>query len=193
MNLYSTLDGYGEFPEYPASSFAPPEADLMFTEMWASRYDEVDTVVFGRRSFEGHLAVHSLARRQKGDPPYLFDYSRFLERVDKVVLSRTLRSTGGWANTRILSGPLEAVIGALKAEPGKDIIVDGGPAVVREVVQKGLADDYRLALWPVILGRGNPYWSAMLGQRTLRLVSAKTLSYGELVLHYEEVRRPVPE
>jgi hypothetical protein len=84
-NFYMTLDGYGEFPEYPASAFSPPESDLMFTELGTSRYESVDTVIFGRRSFEGHLAVHSLAARKPDSPPYMFDYSRWLETANKVV------------------------------------------------------------------------------------------------------------
>jgi dihydrofolate reductase len=187
VNLYTTLDGYAEWPDYPGSTFAPVEPDLMFQEMWIDQYPEVDTVVFGRESFEGHLNVHSEAARKESDPPYMFEYSRWLDRVQKVVLSRSLKSTN-WANTRILSGPLAEVLAQLRKEPGKGIIVDGGPSVVKECIEKGLADDYRMAVWPVIYGRGKPYWAPMTTQRTLRLISAKTLSYGELVLHYEEVR-----
>jgi hypothetical protein len=46
-----------------------------------------------------------------------------------------------------------------------------------------------MGVWPVIYGRGLAYWPALKDQqRTLRLVSMKSLSYGELVLHYERVR-----
>jgi dihydrofolate reductase len=187
VNLYMTLDGYGEWPEYPGSTFAPSEPDLMFTEMWISRYSSVDTVIFGRRSFEGHLNAHSEVARKANDPPYMFDYSRWLDRCNKIVLSHTLKETN-WQNSRIMSGPLEEIVAQLKGEPGKDIIVDGGPSVVKEFIEKGLADDYRMAVWPVIYGRGLHYWPEMMNQRTLRLLSVKTLSYGELVLHFEEVR-----
>jgi dihydrofolate reductase len=186
-NLYMTLDGYGEFPKYPGSDVVTEEPDSLFQDMWIDRYDAVDTVVFGRRSFEGHLAVHSLRGRKPTDPKFLFDYSRFLERTQKIVLSHKLKTTD-WANTRFMRGDLARVIARLRREPGKDIIVDGGPALIRELMQRGLADDYRIGMWPVVLGRGHAYWGRMRKQRTLKLLSVKTLPYGELLLHYETVR-----
>jgi dihydrofolate reductase len=188
VNFYMTLDGFGEWPEYPGSSFDPVEPTLMFQEMWISRFDEVDTVVFGRRSFEGHRDTYSPAKLKPNEPKYIVDYSRFLEQCNRVVISNSLKETG-WANTRIASGPLEQIVAELKSRPGKDIIVDGGPSIVKEFIEKDLADDYRMVMWPVIYGRGLAYWPTMSkGQRTLRLLSAKTLSYGEVLLHYEAVR-----
>jgi dihydrofolate reductase len=188
VNFYMTLDGFGEWPEYPGSSFDPAEPTLLFQEMWISRFDEVDTVVFGRRSFEGHRATYSGANLKAGEPKYIVEYSRFLDRCKKVVISSTVKDAG-WANTRIATGPLEQIVAELKAQPGKDIIVDGGPSIVQEFIEKDLADDYRMVMWPVIYGRGLAYWPKMsAGQRTLRLVSAKTLSYGEVLLHYERLR-----
>lgn len=187
VNMYMTLDGYGEFPPYPGSDFSSEEPDDMFTELWIKRYNNVDTVVFGRRSYEGHLAVHSEAARKPSDPQYMFDYSRFLDRVQKVVLSNTLTSVE-WQNSRLVKGDLADILAELRSAPGKDIIVEGGPALVREVIQRGLADDYRIAAWPVILGKGNHYWGPMESQQTMKLLSVKYMPYGEIVLHYEAVR-----
>jgi dihydrofolate reductase len=187
VNLYMTLDGYGEFPKYPGSDFAPKEPDALFTEMWINRYDSVDTVVFGRRAFEDHQNFHSEAARKPDDPKYLFDFSRWLDRVQKICLSHFMKKIE-WQNSRIMTGELNDVIAKLKSEPGKDIIVDGGPSIVQETIQRGLADDYYMAVWPVILGRGKHYWGSMINQQTLKLLSVKTLPYGELVLHYQAVR-----
>lgn len=182
-----TLDGYGEFPKYPGSEVVPEEPGYAWKEMWSNRYDTVDTVIFGRRSFEGHLNVHSEAAKKAGDPKYMFDYSRWLDRCQKIVLSRTIKKTE-WQNSRIMSGDLNDIVARLRAEPGKDIIVDGGPSLVHEFIQRGLVDDYRIGIWPVILGHGNHYWGSMLNQQTLKLVDVKTLTYGRLFLHYEAVR-----
>ena len=187
VNMYLTLDGYGEFPKYPGSDVVPEEPGAGFTDMWINRYDSVDTIVFGRRSFEDHANYHSEAARKPTDPKFLFEFSRWLDRCDKIVLSHHLTKTD-WQNSRIMGGDLEEIVARLKAEPGKDIIVDGGPSLVQEFIQRGLADDYRMAVWPVILGRGKHYWGSMLSQQTLKLLSVKTLPHGELLLHYETVR-----
>jgi len=71
-------------------------------------------------------------------------------------------------------------VARLKREPGKDIIVDAGPSLVQEFIRRGVADDYRIIVWPVILGRGKHYSGLMLKQQTLK--------HGELILHYETLR-----
>ena len=187
LNHYMTLHGYGEFPKYPGSDVVPREPGEAWKAMWSDRYDSVDTVIFGRRSFEGHLAIHSEAARKPGDAPYLFDFSRWLDHCQKIVFSRSLKKTD-WQNSRVMSGNLNEIVAKLKAEPGKDIIVDGGPSLVHDFIAVGLVDDYRIAVWPVILGKGNHYWGSMLAQQTLKLVDVKTLTYGRLFLHYESVR-----
>lgn len=188
VNMYMTLDGYGEFPKYPGSDVRREEPSEGFIDMWISRYDSVDTILFGRRSYEDHYAYHSEAARKASDPKYMFEFSRFLDRSQKIVLSHFLKKTE-WQNSRIMKGDLTRIVARLKREPGKDIIVDGGPSVVQEFIQRGLADDYQIAVWPVILGRGKHYWGSMLKQQTLKLLSVKTLKHGELMLHYETVRQ----
>lgn len=182
-----TLDGYGEFPKYPGSDDVPEKPSDAWKEMWSNRYDSVDLIIMGRRSFEGHRDVHSEAARKPGDPWYMFDYSRFLDRCQKICLSRTVKDTN-WQNSRIMSGDLKEIVAKLRAEPGKDIIAEGGPSLVHDFIQQGLVDDYRIAVWPVILGRGNHYWGPMLSQQNLKLVDARTLTHGRLFLHYETVR-----
>ncbi len=87
-----------------------------------------------------------------------------------------------------MKGDLKRIVARLKREPGKDIIVDAGPSLVQEFIRRGLADDYRIIVWPVILGRGKHYWGPMLKQQTLKLLSVKSLKHGELILHYETLR-----
>jgi len=185
--LYMTLDGFAEFPKYPGSDAFSDDPDPIFAEMWTNRYDSVDTVVFGRRAYEDHVNFHSLAARKTTDPKFLFDFSRWLERIQKVALSHNLAKTQ-WKNSRIMKGDMEDVFATPRGEPGKDIIVDGGPSVVQECLQRGLADDYLMAVWPVVLGRGKTYWGSMTKQQTLKLLSVKTTQYGEMLLHHETVR-----
>jgi len=182
-----TLDGFAEFPNYPGSDVVSEKPGIGFTDMWVNRYDHVDTVVFGRRAYEDHVNYHSVAARKPSDPKFLFDFSRWLERCQKIVLSHHMTKTE-WVNSRIMTGDLGEVIDCLRAEPGKDIIVDGGPSVVQECIQRGLADDYQMQVWPVVLGRGKTYWGSMVKQQTLKLLSVKQSPYGVLFLHYEQLR-----
>ena len=113
VNMYMTLDGYGEFPKYPGSDIRSEEPGEGFTDMWINRYASVDTILYGRRSYEGHLAVHSELARKESDPKYLFEFSRFLDRSQKIVLSLFLKKAK-WQNTRIMKGDLSRIIARLK-------------------------------------------------------------------------------
>lgn len=104
-----TLDGYGEFPNYPGSDVVTEKPDEAFTDTWISRYDSADTVVFGRHSFEGHLNVHSEAVRKPTNPKYLLEFSRWLDRCQKIVLSRHLTKTK-WQNSTIMNGELGWIV-----------------------------------------------------------------------------------
>lgn len=186
-NLYMTIDGRGAFPKYPGSDRVSKEADDFWREMWINRFDDVTTVIMGRRSFTGHRRVWTEKARKPEDPQYLVDYARWLDRVEKVCLSTRLKSPA-WENSRIMKGDLSKVVAKIKKEKGGNIIVEGGPRLILEVIRKDLADDYRVLMMPVVYGQGPNYWGALSKQRTLKLLSSKTMQDGELLLHYESVR-----
>jgi dihydrofolate reductase len=187
-SLYMTLDGRGGFPKYPG--WDRPETNEpseMWKQMWLNRIDDVTTVIMGRRSFLGHARVWTEKARKPSDPKYLHDYSRYLDRVEKICLSRRLKSTK-WQNSRIMKGDLSKIVAKLKREKGGNIIAEGGPALIREFLRRGLADDYWLVVQPVVFGKGPTYWGPMKEQATLKLLSSSTMQDGELMLHYETVR-----
>src|SRR5437899_12608665 len=99
--MYMTLDGYGEFPKYPGSDVPRKEPSEGFTDMWINRYDSVDTILYGRRSYEGHVAVHSEAARKTSDPEHMFAFPRFLDRTRKIVFSNNPTTTDS-QNTRTM-------------------------------------------------------------------------------------------
>jgi hypothetical protein len=70
--------------EVSGSDASSDEPDQAFVDTWIRKYDSVNTIVFGRRAYEDHVNYHSLAARKASDPKFLFDYSRFLERSQKV-------------------------------------------------------------------------------------------------------------
>ncbi len=189
-NLYMTLDGRGEFPKYPGSDVhtgKPGEADEFFQRFWTDRYGDVTTVVMGRRSFVGHRRVHSTKGRKPTDPKYMFEFSRFLDQVEKVCLSHRLKHLD-WENSRVLKGDLAKIVAKLQGEKGGNIIIEGGPRLSHEVIRRNLADDYWVLVMPVVYGRGPRYWYPMTTQTNLKLLSASSMPYGELLLHYEAVR-----
>ncbi len=183
-------DARGVFPKYPGSDLPSgdrDDPDEFFRKMWTDRYSDVTTVVMGRRSFTGHRRVHSLKGRKPNDPKFMFDYSRFLDKVEKVCLSHRLKNLD-WENSRVMKGDLTKIVAKLKGEEGGNIIIEGGPRLTQEVIRLNLADDYWFLVMPVVYGRGPRYWDPMKTQTNLKLLSVSHMPYGELVLHYGAVR-----
>jgi dihydrofolate reductase len=189
-NVYMTLDGRGEFPKYPGSDRETRTANALFRHMWIARYADVTTVVMGRRSFLGHRRVWASKARKPSDPKFLHAYSQYLDNVDKVCLSRRLKSPG-WENSRVMKGDLAKIVADLRREDGGNIMIEGGPRVVQEVLRRRLADDYWFFVMPVVYGKGPRYWGPMPEQNTLKLLDVKHGEDGEIMLHYGAVRLPV--
>jgi len=188
-SCYMTIDGRGAFPKYLVSDRPPTnEPNEFWREFWFNRFDDVTTVIMGRRSFLGHRRVWSEKARKKGDPQFMWDYSRFMDKVEKVCLSHRLKSTD-WENTRIMKGDLSKIVAKLKKERGGNIIVEGGPRLVQEFMRQRLADDYLMLMQPVVFGQGPRYWGPMDEQLTLKILSSKVLEDGEVLLRYETVRK----
>jgi dihydrofolate reductase len=191
MHMYTTLDGRAEFPKYPTTDSDPEVADPAFQEMWIDRYQTVDTLLFGRKAYEAHAAFWPVENRTPSDPKFLHDFSRWKQKVRKVVFSRTL-PTAEWENSVLVQGDPTEAVARMKQEPGKDMILEGGPNIAQHFMQSGLVDEYRLVVFPVLYGQGNPWFSSMLKQQTLKLEACKALADGELMLRYSTVRDWTP-
>jgi dihydrofolate reductase len=181
-----TLDGRAEFPAYPGSAESQTEADPAFVEMWINRYESVDTLLFGRRAYDDQANFWPESKRTASDPKFMHEFSRWKDRVQKVVFSNGL-ARAAWQNTRVVKGDISEFVARLKGEPGKDIILEGGPMLTQQFIQLGLIDDFRMVVFPVILGGGKNWFGSLLKQQTLKLLSSRSLKDGELVLHYEAV------
>lgn len=136
-----------------------------------------DALLLGRNTFESFRGYWP---RQTDDTMGITDH---LNEVHKYVASSTVRDPE-WENTTVLRGPLEDEIRTLKARPGKEIGVTGSIGVVRELIAAGLVDEYRLFVFPVVLGRGERLFADATGVPELSLVEAKPFRSGVVLLSY---------
>lgn len=92
-----------------------------------------------------------------------------------------------WTAPDVASGPLADEILRLKAQAGNFILAHGGARFARSLVASGLVDEYRLALHPVVLGRGQALFDGLEQALDLRLVSATPFASGAMGLVYRPV------
>ncbi|MGZ4349440.1 MAG: dihydrofolate reductase family protein [Solirubrobacteraceae bacterium] len=103
--------------------------------------------------------------------------------MPKYVVSKTL-TEATWNNSTILSGDLAQEVAALKEQDGRDILVAGSASLVRGLTDLGLVDEYRLMVFPIVLGEGKRLFDGIGDAATLELVDARPLSSGTVILTY---------
>lgn len=174
-----TLDGVIDAAEgWFAPSGDEAEADGSdVLEAIAEQREAADAFLVGRVTFE---QMRGYWPQRVDDTTGIADY---LDRVSKYVVSSTLAEPG-WERTTVLRGPLREEIAGLKSSPGRDIVTTGSIRLVHALIAAGLVDEYRLFVYPVVLGRGERLFTGATGVPPLRLVDARPFRSGVVLLRY---------
>lgn len=146
-----------------------PEGDRFKHEELA----QADALLFGRVTYDGFAAVW----------PHVKD--RFAERMNslpKYVASRILKHAS-WKNTTVIGRDLVGEVKSLKAEPGRDILIYGSASIVHALMPQRLVDEYRLMIYPIVLGRGKRLF-AQGTQSVMTLAECRTFDDGIVLLRY---------
>lgn len=98
-------------------------------------------------------------------------FSAKLNAMPKLVASRSLEDASGWQNSTVLRGDLATEVEKRKQE--QDIVVMGSASVVRTLMAHDLVDEYRLLVFPLVLGAGTRLFSEGAAPADLALVSAQ--------------------
>lgn len=109
--------------------------------------------------------------------------------MPKFVASRTLKAAK-WNNTRLIKGNVAEEVSRLKEQPGQDILVIGSAGLVHTLMQYDLIDEYRIMLFPVVLGRGKHLFQDETAMKALELVSMDRLGSGIAILTYRRAGSP---
>jgi dihydrofolate reductase len=136
-----------------------------------------DALLLGRVTFEEMRGYWPL---QTDDQTGVTEY---LNNVSKYVVSSTMKDPE-WERSTVLSGDLEDDVRELKGESGRDIVVTGSITLVHELIRLGLVDEYRLFVYPVVLGRGARLFEDATSVAKLKLVDSRTFRSGVVLTSY---------
>ncbi len=143
--------------------------------------NQSDAFLLGRKTWQIHGGAFE--PMPAGDP-----FGDVMNGKHKYVVSTTLTSADAWRNSTLISGDVMEQIRALKAQPGKDIVIDGSSVLIHSLAENDLIDEYYLVVYPVALGGGKRVFPE--GKRlNLKLVEATPLPSGVVLTHYT-VERP---
>lgn len=134
----------------------------------------IGTLLFGRVTYQGMAEYWTKATGAIAD---------FMNAVPKVVFSRTLEAAH-WNNTRLVHTDAADEVAQLKREPGKDLFVFGSASLSDALIRRGLFDEYRICIAPIVLGNGVPLFKPGNDRRRLKLLDSRALTTGGIILRY---------
>ena len=169
---YLTLDGVMEYPAWTAPYFNDEVGEFQH-EMMSS----CDALLLGRITYEAFAGVWPTMSDAPG--------ADRMNSLPKFVASRTL-TEATW-NAQIMPGEATAEVLRLKQLPGHNLLIYGSGQLVESLRQHGLIDEYRLMVFPVVLGKGQRLFTSA-SPSDLQLVASHTTSTGVLMLTYKPVR-----
>lgn len=106
------------------------------------------------------------------------DFSRSLTAMEKLVASRSLTDVGRWANSSLLDGDLVAAVRDRVRR--QDVLVTGSGSVVDQLVAHDLVDEFRLLVFPIVLGKGHRVFDGATAPLDLQLVTSEDAGAGVL-------------
>jgi dihydrofolate reductase len=194
VQAFITLDGVvqagGGPEEDPENGFEyggwqnwydAPEIGEIVAE-WEGR---TEALLLGRRTYE--IFAGSWGVWDESAEGLQGELTRRYNRIPKYVASRTL-SEVNWKNTRLLGPDVPAAVEKLRAEPGGEIRVWGSTQLIRTLAEHGLVDEYRLCVYPLVLGAGKKLFSDGFALTKHTLVETRALPSGVLVNTYRPSR-----
>jgi dihydrofolate reductase len=173
VSEFVSVDGVMEDPGWTFQFESEEKDQFKFDELAAS-----DALLLGRVTYEGFAAAWPQMEEQTGD------YGAWMNGYPKYVVSTTLEQAD-WNNSTIIEDNIVEKISRLKQQPGKDILVFGSSDLVNTLLEHDLVDEYRLMIFPVVVGSGKRLFGNGLDTTTLKLTETKTLGSGVVVLTYQ--------
>jgi len=174
---FISLDGVIEEPRWTFQfERGPAGQSFKYDELFAS-----EALLLGRVTYQGFAQAWPSMGTD--------DFGRRMNSIPKYVVSSTLTGAeAAWGPTTVLNGDVVAEITKLKAQPGGDLLVEGSARLAQTLIRHGLVDDYRLMVFPIVLGAGQRLFPPeMTDPARLTLTEAKPDRDGVMLLTYQPV------
>ncbi len=172
-----SLDGFYEGPNQDISWH---HVDEEFNDYAIQQLDDVDTLLFGRVTYQMMASYWPTQSAIESDPIV----AGKMNSVRKIVFSRTL-GKAEWNNSRLVKENIAEEVRRLKQQPGKELAIFGSSDLAVSLMQMGLIDELRIMVNPVVLGNGKPLFKGLSHKVELRLTRTRSFGSGNVLLCYE--------
>jgi len=185
VSEFVTLDGVMEAPGgEPGHPHAGWVFDFMGPEQQAYKLAEIQeagALLLGRVTYEGFAAAWPGREDPEG-------FAAKMNAMPKHVASTTLDHLE-WENSTLLEGDVPSAVAALRGGDGGPVLVAGSRTLVQTLAAHDLVDEYRLMVFPVLLGSGRRLFpDDRAGKTPLELVGTQAFGSGVVTLTYRPRR-----
>jgi dihydrofolate reductase len=177
---FITVDGVAEDP---GGSEGHPHGGWAFETVRGKgaqfKLDEAratDALLLGRRTYDGFAQAWP---GQEGE------FADKFNSIPKYVVSSTLQDPE-WNNTTVLKGDLAEAVAGLRQGHDGDVAVHGSIQLVQALLDRGLVDELRLMVFPVVLGSGKRLFAGDGRHQPLQLAESRNVGDGVVVLTYRK-------
>jgi dihydrofolate reductase len=185
MTTFLSLDGVMQAPGgpeedesggFPYGGWLVPHADADMGKTMVEIFTKADAFLLGRTTYDIFAAYWPRVT----DPNDLI--ASKLNLLPKFVASRT-RSTFDWNNTTLVRDVVKEVA-EIKRRFDREVQVHGSCGLAQTLIENDLVDEYRLLVFPVLLGTGKRLFGSGAAPRTLKLVRSSTTRMGVVISVY---------
>lgn len=160
-----------------------PYADEDMGRLVANWFAAADAFLLGRRTYE----IFSAYWPRVTDPED--PVASKLNTLPKYIASKTL-SEVDWHNSTLIKGGVADEVAKLKSQPGRELQVHGSGTLARTLMKNDLIDEYRLWIFPVVVGSGMRLFAGDAVPAALKLVDTKTTGSGVVIHVYQSAGKP---
>ncbi len=185
VSTFLSLDGVMQAPggpgEDPAGGF---DQEGWSVNYWDDRMGQIMDgfmgapfdLLLGRKTYEIFAAHWPHASEEEGAGP--------LNAATKYVVSTTLASAD-WGPSVLIGQDVVGHITRLKQQDGPELQVHGSSQLIQTLIAHDLVDEYRLLIFPLLLGGGKRLFGDGVVPAGLRLIDTKTSTTGVIIATYE--------
>lgn len=172
VSEFVSVDGVMEHPNWTFPFGSEEQEKYKLDELFAS-----DALLLGRVTYEGFAGAWPSVTDEVG-------FAARMNGLPKHVVSTTLQEPLEWNNSTIVKGDVAEEVSRLKQEPGGNILIGGSAQLVNTLMKQDLVDEYRLMVFPLVVGSGERLFGDGGDTKALSLVETKTFRSGVVVLTY---------
>jgi len=185
VSTFLTLDGVMQAPGGPGEDDSDGFAhggwsvnywDEQMGEVMGEAMSTGFDLVLGRKTYDIFAAHWPHASEQDGAKP--------LNDATKYVASRS-RPELGWSNSVLIEGDVAQGVAALKQEDGPELQVHGSGDLIQTLLRHNLVDEYRLLIFPLVIGSGKRLFSEGTVPAGLKLLDSTVSTTGVVIGTYE--------